>query len=76
MLASIAPWRVKQPVTAGRVRLGLARIFRDVDIRGLLEPEVGNIPTAKHHAARRSAESVAGWHNGSQLAMQLANMKL
>ena len=38
-LAASAPWRAKQPVTAGRVRLGLARIFRNVDIRGFWHPK-------------------------------------
>lgn len=39
MLAATAPWRAKQPVTAGRVRLGLARIFRNVDIRSFWHPK-------------------------------------
>jgi len=32
-LATLSPWRRRQPITAGRVRQGLARIFRHVDIR-------------------------------------------
>lgn len=34
ILANNAPWRRQQPLTAGRVRQGLARIFSQVDIRG------------------------------------------
>jgi hypothetical protein len=40
-LASLSPWRDKQPITAGRVRQGLARIFRHVDIRALWNPKSG-----------------------------------
>ena len=40
-LASMSPWRHKQPVTAGRVRQGLQRIFAHVDIRGLWNPKTG-----------------------------------
>ena len=40
-LASIAPWRNKQPITAGRVRQGLQRIFRHVDIRSHWNPKSG-----------------------------------
>lgn len=40
-LASFSPWRLKQPITAGRVRQGLARIFGHVDIRGLWDPKSG-----------------------------------
>lgn len=34
ILANNAPWRRQQPLTAGRVRQGLARIFSQIDIRG------------------------------------------
>ena len=34
-LASVSPWRSKQPITAGRVRQGLQRIFGYIDIRAL-----------------------------------------
>lgn len=40
-LASISPWRNKQPITAGRVRQGLQRIFRHVDIRSHWNPKSG-----------------------------------
>lgn len=40
-LASVAPWRQKQPITAGRVRQGLQRIFRQVNIRSLWNPKSG-----------------------------------
>ena len=33
ILADLAPWRIKQPITAGRVRLGLHRILGHVRIR-------------------------------------------
>ena len=33
ILADLSPWQRHQPVTAGRVRRGLDRIFRQVDIR-------------------------------------------
>src|SRR5664279_4086188 len=38
-LASFAPWRLKQPVTAGRVRQGLQRFFCHVNIRALWNPK-------------------------------------
>jgi len=40
-LASISPWRSKQPITAGRVRQGLQRIFSYVDIRSHWNPKSG-----------------------------------
>lgn len=40
-IASAAPWRRNQPITAGRVRLGLQRIFSHVDIRSLWNPKAG-----------------------------------
>ena len=40
-LASLSPWRSRQPITAGRVRQGLQRIFRHVDIRSLWNPRTG-----------------------------------
>lgn len=40
-LASIAPWRDHQPMTAGRVRQGLQRIFGHVDIRRHWNPKTG-----------------------------------
>lgn len=40
-LADLSPWRTKQSITAGRVRQGLARIFRYVDIRGHWNPKSG-----------------------------------
>lgn len=41
VIASIAPWRHNQPITAGRVRLGLQRIFGHIDIRSLWNPKSG-----------------------------------
>ena len=32
-ILNLTPWRIKQPVTAGRIRLGLQRIFRQVSVR-------------------------------------------
>lgn len=40
-LASTSPWRNKQPITAGRVRQGLQRIFGHVDIRSHWNPKSG-----------------------------------
>jgi len=40
-LAAFSPWRLKQPITAGRVRQGLAKIFGYVDIRDLWNPKSG-----------------------------------
>lgn len=40
-LADISPWRNKQPVTAGRVRQGLQKIFQHVDIRSIWNPKSG-----------------------------------
>lgn len=34
ILANNTPWRRQQPITAGRIPQGLARIFGQVDIRG------------------------------------------
>jgi len=38
-LASLAPWRLNQPVTAGRVRQGLQRFFGYGNIRALWDPK-------------------------------------
>lgn len=40
-LASLSPWRCRQPITAGRVRQGLQRIFSHVDIRSHWNPKSG-----------------------------------
>ena len=40
-IASLSPWREKQPITAGRVRQGLQRIFGHVDIRSHWNPKSG-----------------------------------
>lgn len=40
-LASLSPWRHNQPITAGRIRQGLQRIFRHVDIRSHWNPKSG-----------------------------------
>lgn len=39
LLASFAPWRLKQPITAGRVRQGLQRFFGHADIRAMWHPK-------------------------------------
>jgi hypothetical protein len=41
LLASVAPWRQKQPITAGRVRQGLKKIFGHVNIRAMWHPKSG-----------------------------------
>lgn len=46
-LASISPWRYNQPITAGRVRQGLQRIFRHVDIRSHWHPKSGKFTPEK-----------------------------
>jgi hypothetical protein len=46
-LASFAPWRIKQPVTAGRVRQGLQRFFGHVNIRALWNPKSGKFGPQK-----------------------------
>jgi hypothetical protein len=40
-LASFSPWRLKQPVTAGRVRQELQRFFGHVNIRAMWCPKSG-----------------------------------
>ena len=40
-LASFAPWRLKQPITAGRVRQGLQKYFGHVNIRAMWHPKSG-----------------------------------
>ena len=47
-LAGLAPWRARQPITAGRVRLALASIFRDFDIRKLWNPKSGKVEPQKY----------------------------
>lgn len=46
-LASFAPWRMKQPVTAGRVRQGLQRFFGHVNIRAMWNPKSGKFGPQK-----------------------------
>lgn len=46
-LASLAPWRLKQPITAGRVRQGLQRFFGHVNIRALWHPKSGKFGPEK-----------------------------
>jgi hypothetical protein len=48
-LASVAPWREKQPVTAGRVRQGLQRIFGHVNIRDMWHTKSGKFGPRKWH---------------------------
>lgn len=61
-LASFAPWRLKQPVTAGRVRQGLQRFFCHVNIRALWNPKSGKFGPQKwpvedeyHHKRDKAA---------------------
>lgn len=37
--ANLTPWRLHQPLTAGRVRLGLQRIFAQVNVRAWWDPK-------------------------------------
>jgi hypothetical protein len=53
-LADTSPWRSRQPVTAGRVRQGLQRIFRHVDIRSLWDPKTGKF--GPKNGAQRSGQ--------------------
>jgi hypothetical protein len=46
-LANLAPWRKNHPLTAGRLRLGLQRIFAQVDIRSLWNPKSGKFGPTK-----------------------------
>ena len=46
-LADISPWRRHQPITAGRVRQGLQRIFGHVDIRSHWNPKTGKFAAPK-----------------------------
>lgn len=58
-LAALAPWRAEQPITAGLVRLGLTRIFRDIDILGLWTSKSGKIgPQSHHHHADRAPDEL------------------
>jgi hypothetical protein len=47
LLASVAPWRHKQPITAGRVRQGLQRFFRHVNIRAMWNSKSGKFGPQK-----------------------------
>ncbi len=47
VLASFAPWRQKQPITAGRVRQGLQRFFDHVNIRAMWHPKSGKFGPQK-----------------------------
>ena len=46
-LASFSPWRLKQPITAGRVRQGLQRYFGYVNIRAMWNPKSGKFGPQK-----------------------------
>lgn len=37
--ANLTPWRRNQPLTAGRVRLGLQRLFAQVNVRAWWDPK-------------------------------------
>jgi len=47
-LASLSPWRKNHPLTAGRIRQGLQRVFRHVDIRSLWNPKTGKFEPEKY----------------------------
>jgi hypothetical protein len=47
VLASCAPWRQKQPITAGRVRQGLKKYFGHVNIRAMWNPKSGKFGPQK-----------------------------
>jgi len=47
LLASVAPWRQKQPITAGRVRQGLQRFFGHANIRTMWHPKSGKFGPRK-----------------------------
>jgi hypothetical protein len=47
LLASVAPWRQKQPITAGRVRQGLQRFFGHANIRAMWHPKSGKFGPRK-----------------------------
>jgi hypothetical protein len=46
-LSSFAPWRQKQPITAGRVRQGLKRFFGYTNIRAMWDPKSGKFGPQK-----------------------------
>ena len=46
-LASFSPWRMNQPITAGRVRQGLQRFFGHVNIRAMWNPKSGKFGPQK-----------------------------
>lgn len=52
-LANLAPWRSKQPITAGLVRLGLQTIFTKVRVRDWWNPKsrIFQPPKAPHSAS-------------------------
>lgn len=52
-LANGTPWRRRQPITAGRIRRGLARIFGHVDIRGHWNPKQGKFGSPNRPAAAK-----------------------
>jgi hypothetical protein len=60
-LADLSPWRAKQPITAGRVRQGLSKIFRYVDIRSHWNPKLGKFEPQRSpkRAARPPDQSKA-----------------
>ena len=45
-LVNLCPWRANQPITAGRIRKGLAHILRHVDIRSWWNPKTGKFDPA------------------------------
>jgi hypothetical protein len=47
LLASFAPWRQNQPITAGRVRHGLRMYFEHVNIRAMWNPKSGKFGPQK-----------------------------
>lgn len=46
-LANLSPWRTRRPITAGRIRQGLQRIFAHVDVRRHWNPKTGKFAAPK-----------------------------
>ena len=53
-LANLAPWRQSHPVTAGRIRLGLQKIFSHVRIRDWWNPKCRKFEQPNHHEATQN----------------------
>ena len=56
-LANLAPWRQSHPVTAGRIRLGLQKIFSHVRIRDWWNPKCRKFEQPNHHEATQNVRN-------------------